>query len=130
MTLETAHIVIIRRFAGTIVPPDEDPGASEAPVAEMVAAVVESWPAEQAIAFRTGLELADQFSLSLFGLPIETVPESLFAELVAAIASAPEWAEFWRGLRSLICLNFYALPQAYLPLGMPGPSIDLGGIPI
>jgi hypothetical protein len=130
MPLQTEHIVIIRRFAGTIVPPDEDPGANDVPVAEMIAAVVASWPPEQAFAFQTGLELADQFALSLFGEPIATLPESLFAELVAAIAAAPEWAEFWQGLRSLVCLNFYALPQAYLPLGMPGPSIDSGGIPL
>lgn len=96
----------------------------------MIVATAQSWPESHQAGFKNGLELADQFALLAFGAAIAQLSDELFVELVANIAEAPEWTEFWVGLRTLVCLDFFALPAGYLPLGMPGPTIDVGGIPL
>jgi hypothetical protein len=130
MTLNAKQIDIVRRLSGAIIPSDQDPGAEQTPVAEMIAMVVSSWPAERQLAFGQGLDTVDLLCEALFGIPLAEAETAAVAALVSEIAASPIWAEFWYGLRALVCLNFYALPEGYMPLGMPGPSIDRGGIPI
>jgi hypothetical protein len=95
----------------------------------MIIATAESWPEAKQASFQLGLELIDEYALTLLGAPVASLADALFRELVAAVAETPEWADFWIGVRSLVCLDFFALPEGYLPLGLPGPNIDTGGLP-
>lgn len=130
MNLDVERITIVRRLSGAIIPEDQDPGAEQTPVAEMIAAVVASWPEERAAAFAGGLDAVDLLCQGVFGVSLAAADTAAVAALVEEIASSPIWAELWYGLRALVCLNFYALPEGYLPLGLPGPNIDHGGIPL
>jgi gluconate 2-dehydrogenase subunit 3-like protein len=130
MNLDAERITIVRRLAGAIIPEDQDLGAEQTPVAEMIAVVVGSWPEERAAAFAGGLDAVDLLCQGVFGLSIASADVAAVAALAEEIAGSPIWAEFWYGLRALVCLNFYALPEGYQPLGLPGPNIDLGGIPL
>lgn len=130
MMLDAQQLAIIRRFAEVIVPSDETPGATSVPIAEMIATIASSWPRERQAEFALGLRATEDIALALFGVPVVELPPSLFAELVAKVVTSSSWAAFWNGLRTLVCLNFFALPPGYLPLGLPGPNVDRGGLPV
>jgi hypothetical protein len=130
MPLTEPQIAILGRLADAIIPRDGTPGAADTPVVPMILMVAASWLPEQQQAFAGGLDAIDAVARAVFGAPALELDDARFAALVAEVAGSEVWAEFWGSLRALVCLNFYALPQGYQPIGLPGPSIDSGGQPL
>lgn len=106
---------------------DAAPRASELPVAYMFMDIAKSWPEEIFISFSSALDIINDFSLSMFGVGVAELDDASLAQLVTIVSTNTSFSPFWEPFRTLMALLYYGLPAGYLPLGMPGPSIDRGG---
>lgn len=124
-----AEIAILTSIVEAIVPTDGTAGAREVGSAEFVLATVRR-TGEAAIAgARQALSVVDQIAWAQYGRGFATLVAHERDIIVGVIATEPSFALFWDTVRSLTVLHFYAQPEGYRPLGLPGPNIDRGGYP-
>ncbi|NEO47695.1 MAG: gluconate 2-dehydrogenase subunit 3 family protein [Moorea sp. SIO4A3] len=126
--LNRDQIDIIRSITSIMIPTDENPGAKEAGIAEYIAQVLQFQGTEAIQKTQHVLGFIDLRSMNLFGKPYNRLSEKKQKQIVDWLASDRKLAPFWTQLRTLTVLRFYSLPMGYQPLGLPGPSIDRGGI--
>lgn len=104
------------------------PPASALPVADMFASIAGSWTPEVFQATANALDVINEIALSIFGQPIQNLDQPGIAIITDIVADNPDLQPFWDPFRILIALNYYALPPAYSAIGLPGPTIDAGGL--
>lgn len=104
------------------------PGAKDLPVAEIFAAIASAWETDDFVATASALNLINDISLSISSLPVAELDAPSLASLVDMIANQADFASFWGPFRMLSTLSYYGLPPAYLAIGLPGPTIDKGGL--
>lgn len=127
--LNSDQIDIIRSITSIMIPTDENPGAKEAGIAEYIAQILQFKGAEAMEQTKQVLGLINLRSMKLFGRPYNQLSEMNQKRIVDWLASDRRLAPFWTELRTLTVLRFYSLPVGYKPVGLPGPTIDRGGIP-
>ncbi len=106
-----------------------NPGALEANSGNYVIAFIETQDATIIMAIQEALGAVNLISLSTFGKDFPTLSSENRNNVMETIAIAPALSEFWRLVRSLTVLHFYAQPIGYKHIGLPGPNIDKGGYP-
>lgn len=104
------------------------PAASSLPVAEMFARIAGTWAPAVFQATANALDVINDIALSIFGQPIQNLDQSGIAIITTLVAENPDIKPFWDPFRILIGLNYYALPPVYSAIGLPGPTIDAGGL--
>jgi hypothetical protein len=117
-------------IATTLLPSDDTPGAADTSVVAMVLGVLKSQPPEQLELFRAALAFVNELARSMYGDELARLPPPSREAFVELLATLPELGQFWHTLRTLLVLNFYSIPKVYRSIGLPGPSIDCGGLPI
>lgn len=114
----------VKSIAGTIIPADENPGADEANVVEPILFTVSQRGAEVVQLFKMGLEAVNNLSLGWYSKPFYQLDEAGRQTILGTVSVHPQFAEFWKSIRSLTVLYFYSNPLGYLPIGLPGPVPD------
>lgn len=127
--LTAAETEILAGVVAAILPSDRTPGAADTGSAAFVASAIEARGAAALTAFKQALAAVDGIALQLHGIPFARLPSSAQHEVVKLVAGMPALAVFWYGVRTLAVLHFYAQPDGYRPIGLPGPNIDRGGYP-
>lgn len=127
---DDTEIAILESIVESIVPTDETAGARETGSAEFVLASVRNNGEAAVAGTRQALSAVDQIARAQYGRGFATLGAPERDAIVGVIATEP-WlfAVFWNTVRSLTVLHFYAQPEGYRPLGLPGPNIDRGGYP-
>lgn len=128
--LSSGQIDIIRSITGIIIPKDKNPGAKEAGIAEYIAQTLQFQRSEAIQQTKQVLDLIDLRAKKLFGKPYNQLSDANKNLMVDWLSSDRQMTPFWTKLRTMTVLRFYSLPLGYEPLGLPGPTIDQGGIPI
>ena len=122
---------VIRVLSDGVLPADDvSPSASQLGVNFIFADIARSWTDEVFNETAEALDTIHELSESLFGQNISALSQDDVLVLIELIAEAEEFFEFWNQFRLLITLVYYALPPAYLSLGMPGPTVDQGGLTV
>lgn len=124
-----AEIAILASIVEAIVPTDGTAGTRETGSAQFVLATVRGYGEAAIAGTRQALSAVDQIALAQYGRGFATLGASERDVIVGLIATEPAFAVFWDTVRSLTVLHFYAQPEGYRPLGLPGPNIDRGGYP-
>lgn len=119
----------VEAIATTLLPSDDTPGAADTPVVAMVLGFLKAQPPEQLELFRAALGFVNQLARNLHGDELARLPAPQREAVLGLLPNIPELAQFWHTLRTLLVLNFYSIPKVYRSLGLPGPSIDQGGLP-
>lgn len=120
---------IIKSIASIIIPTDINPGANETGVAEYLLQVFQQQGTQTVQAIKSVLEIINTQAKQLFFAPYNGLNQQQKEKLVGIIATTPQFAQFWRQIRTLTVLRFYSLPEGYKPAGLPGPNVDRGGFP-
>lgn len=115
-------------LATTLLPSDETPGAADTPVVSLVIGILKSQP-EQFELFRSALAHVSGLARSTYGDDLSRLSPPSREALVASLPTVPELVQFWHLFRTLLMLCFYSIPKVCLSIGLPGPSIDQGGLP-
>lgn len=124
-----AEIAILASIVEAIMPTDGTAGARETGSVEFVLATVRGYGEAAVAGTRQALSAVDQIAWAQHGRGFATLGASERDAIVGLIATEPAFAVFWDTVRSLTVLHFYAQPEGYRPLGLPGPNIDRGGYP-
>ena len=124
-----AEIAIVASIVEAIVPTDGTAGARETGSVVFVLATVQHYGEAAVAGTRQALLAVDQIAWAQYGRGFATLDASERDVIVGLIATEPSFAVFWDTVRSLTVLHFYAQPEGYRPLGLPGPNIDRGGYP-
>ncbi|PTL82103.1 gluconate 2-dehydrogenase subunit 3 family protein [Vitiosangium sp. GDMCC 1.1324] len=130
MNLTQMEYETVEAIAITLLPSDDTPGAADTPVVAMVLGIVKGTPPEQFELFRSALAFVNVLARNMHGDDLARLPPPQREEVVKAIPTVPELALFWQTLRTLIMLNFYSIPKVFRSIGLPGPNIDQGGLPV
>lgn len=120
----------LESIALTLLPSDDTPGAADTPVVAMVVGILKGQPPEQFELFRSALVYVNGLARDLHGEDLAKLPPSSREALVKTIPTVPEFIQFWYTLRTLLMLCFYSIPKVCQSIGLPGPSIDQGGLPV
>jgi hypothetical protein len=127
LTPEQAETV--RRLVEVMIPSDTTPGAADTGSADFVLASLAGQDEETREAIAQAISAVDALALQAYGQPFRLLPPDSAQQVASIVSSHPQLAVFWHQVRSLAVLHFYAQPEGYEPLGLPGPSIDRGGYP-
>jgi hypothetical protein len=129
MSFTEQQYLVIKALADGICPASGAiPPASALPVADMFVGIASSWAPAVFQATANALDIINNIALSIFGQPIQNLDQSGIATVTSIVASNTDLKPFWEPFRILITLNYYALPPAYTAIGLPGPTIDAGGL--
>jgi hypothetical protein len=129
MNFTDQQYLVIKSLADGILPPTETtPAASALPVADMFVSIAKTWEINIFIATANALDVINSISLSFFTTPIQNLDAAQLELMTNVVATNTDLELFWTPFRLLIALNYYALPPAYEAIGMPGPTIDAGGL--
>ncbi len=128
-SLNAEQIDIIRSITSIMIPTDENPGAKEAKIAEYIAQYLKLQGPEAIKRTQQVLGFIELRAMKLFGKSYNQLSETKQKQIVDWLATDKQLAPFWTQLRTLSVLRFYSLPMGYKPVGLPGPTIDRGGIP-
>jgi len=131
-----AEMACLRHLARTLLPTDEDPGADELGVAEVVEAKVLAAPNLLA-AYRRGLAALDATSRQRHGEPFAALDAEQHAALVADLQADRVPDDLWQGfgrrffllVRSDVVFVYATEPEVWASIGFPGPSHARGGYP-
>lgn len=113
----------------TIIPTDDTPGARETGTAMFVMMSIMSKGEATVSATKQALAGINALSLTYYGNALYLLSAAQKEDVTSHVASDVNYSQFWDGIRSLTVFHFYAHPQGYTPLGLPGPNIDDGGYP-
>lgn len=129
MSFTEQQYLVIKALADGLCPAmGAIPPASALPVADMFASIAGNWEPSVFQATANALDVINNISLSIFGQPIQNLDHSGIATITNIVASNTDLKPFWEPFRILITLNYYALPPVYSAIGLPGPTIDAGGL--
>ena len=129
MNFTEQQYLVIKALADGVCPAtDAIPPASALPVADMFANIAGSWASDVFQATANALDVINDIALSIFGQPIQHLDQPGIATVTAIVAENTDLKPFWEPFRILIALNYYALPPVYSALGLPGQTIDAGGL--
>lgn len=120
---------IIDSIINIILPTDNNPGARETGITEYMVQLFQNRGSEAVSTTKAALGQIDEQALKLFSVNYNTLNSNQQEQIVALVASEPNFRPFWRQLRNPAVLRFYSLPEGYQPVGQPGPNIDRGGFP-
>ncbi|NEP00103.1 MAG: gluconate 2-dehydrogenase subunit 3 family protein [Symploca sp. SIO2E9] len=126
--LNPEQINIIRSLTSIMIPTDENPGAKEAGIAEYIVQILQFQGTEAIQKTQQVLGFIDLRAMKLFGKPYNQLSETKQKQIVNWLATDRQLSPFWTQLRTMTVLRFYSLPIGYKPVGLPGPTIDQGGI--
>jgi Gluconate 2-dehydrogenase subunit 3 len=123
-------------LARTLLPSDEDAGADELGVAEVIEAKVLAAPNLLA-AYRRGLVALDATSRRRHGHPFAALDAGQQAALVGDLQDGRDPEELWEGtgrrffllVRSDVVFVYATDPEVWAAIGFPGPSHGRGGYP-
>lgn len=124
-----AEISAITRLVETMIPSDDTAGAREAGTAAFVVASLTDRGPESVTEIRQGLDALDHMAWIQFRRRFIHLDDTQTAALLETVHGTPEFAAFWHAIRSLAVLHFFSTPAGYVPLGLPGPTLDRGGFP-
>ncbi|GLX77742.1 hypothetical protein tinsulaeT_10820 [Thalassotalea insulae] len=129
MNFNEQQFKVIRVLQDGIIPPSNDaPAASDLPVAEIFASIAASWDSDTFNKTATALDIINGISLSFYNQNIWDLSADNLQTLTNVIAENEDLRPFWVPFRILTTLNYYGLPAAYQAIGLPGPTIDQGGL--
>jgi hypothetical protein len=129
MNFTEQQYLVIKALADGICPATGViPPASALPVADMFASIAGSWAPAIFQATANALDVINDIALSIFGQPIQNLDQPGIATVTSIVANNTDLKPFWEPFRILIALNYYALPPVYSAIGLPGPTIDAGGL--
>lgn len=129
MNFTEQQYLVIKALADGVCPASGAiPPASALPVADMFAGIAASWAPDVFQATANALDVINDIALSIFGQPIHNLDQSGIATVTSIVADNTDLKPFWEPFRILITLNYYALPPVYSAIGLPGPTIDAGGL--
>lgn len=129
MSFTEQQYLVIKALADGVCPASGAiPPASALPVADMFASIAQTWAPAVFQATANALDIINSIALSIFGQPIQNLDQSGISTITAIVASNNDLKPFWEPFRILVALNYYALPPVYSAIGMPGPTIDAGGL--
>lgn len=129
MNFTEQQYLVIKALADGVCPASGNiPPASALPVADMFAGIAATWAPVVFQATANALDVINSIALSIFGQPIQQLDQPSLATLTDIVATNTDLKPFWEPFRILVALNYYALPPVYTALGMPGPTIDAGGL--
>lgn len=129
MNFTEQQYLVIKALADGVCPASGTiPPASALPVADMFASIAASWAPDVFQATANALDIINDITLSIFGQPIQNLDQSGIATITDIVAENSDLKPFWEPFRILIPLNYYALPPVYSAIGLPGPTIDAGGL--
>lgn len=126
---DAAEIAILSSIVEAIVPTGGTAGARETGSVQFVLATVRRYGEAAIAGTRQALLAVDQIARAQFGRGFAMLGVYERDAIVGLIAIEPAFAVFWNTVRSLSVLHFYAQPEGYRPIGLPGPNIDRGGYP-
>lgn len=126
---DAAEIAILASIVEAIVPTGATAGARETGSVQFVLATVRRYGEAAIAGTRQALLAVDQIARAQFGRGFAMLGVYERDAIVGLIAIEPAFAVFWNTVRSLSVLHFYAQPEGYRPIGLPGPNIDRGGYP-
>lgn len=127
-SLNADQIDIIRSITSIIIPTDDNPGAKEGKIGEYIAQFLQFQRPEVIKRTQQALGLIEMRSMKLFSKSYNQLSQTKQKQIVDWLATDKQLAPFWIQLRTLSVLRFYSLPMGYKPVGLPGPTIDRGGI--
>ncbi|WP_027329790.1 gluconate 2-dehydrogenase subunit 3 family protein [Marinimicrobium agarilyticum] len=120
---------VIAALADGILPStDNSPAASELPVPEMFIQIAKTWNPSVLAATANALDIIHDIAMTVFGVPASAISRDNRIMLVKIVSDNDDLKPFWEPFRLLVAMNYYALPPAYSAIGMPGPTIDEGGL--
>lgn len=126
----TAHErATLEAIATTLLPSNGTPGAADTPLMEVVASFVAPQTPQQSGLLQLVLAQVDEVARALAGHVLARLPPAERDRVVRHLAETPALAPAWLLVRATIVLCFYSIPAAYESIGLPGPSIDRGGLP-
>lgn len=129
MSFTEQQYLVIKALADGICPASGViPPASALPVADMFASIAQTWAPAVFQATANALDIINSIALSIFGQPIQNLDQSGISTITGIVAGNNDLKPFWEPFRILVALNYYALPPVYSAIGMPGPTIDAGGL--
>lgn len=124
-----AEIAVITQLVEAILPADASPSAVSLGTSLHVQAGLALGGADAVDGARQGLAAIDGLAWQRFGQAFAALAPIQRDELVTLVTQIPALQPLWLGVRALSVLHYYAQAPAYQDLGMPGPSIDVGGFP-
>lgn len=127
--LSPGQIATLGALAAMIVPADATPSARELGAAEYVAAGLAMVPEAEFAAVSLGLDGVASMSRMLMGKSVDQLNPAELHQLGSAITAREDLLPLWLAVRALTVLFYYAMPQGFSDIGLPGPSIDRGGFP-
>lgn len=129
MSFTEQQYLVIKTLADGVCPGlGTIPPSSTLPVADMFVSIAQTWAPTVLQATANALDIINSIALSIFGQPIQNLDQSGVATVTAIVADNTDLKPFWEPFRILIALNYYALPPVYSAIGLPGPTIDAGGL--
>jgi hypothetical protein len=119
-------IAAISALAGGIIPPDEhDAGAAAVHAGPTIAGRIRLSP--YADIYLAGLADARSFANSMFDCRVQDTNASQMHDLLGKLSD--ESPDFFRQLRSDVCIFYLSDPGVWQRIGFPGESTDKGGYP-
>lgn len=119
-------IAVITALANGIIPPDEhDWGAAAVHAGPTIAGRIRLSP--YADVYLSGLADARTLSESMFGTKIQDIGANQMHELLGKLRD--DSPDFFRQLRSDVCVFYLSDPGVWQRIGFPGESTDSGGYP-
>ena len=112
-----------------IIPSDETAGATETKTGQTVKSIIESKGKQTVLAMQNALEAFDEVAINTFRLSFTSLSNQQKDQLLGVIATDANSSVFWSTIRDLSIVLHYSQPLGYNALGLPGPSIDMGGFP-
>lgn len=129
MKFNDQQLLVIGALVDGICPRTSDsPAASDLPVPEVFVDIAQTWEDDIVRGTANALDGVNSIALSMFGVPMYELDVARVAVITSIVAINNELKPFWVPFRTLIAIIYYALPPAYEAIGMPGPSIDNGGL--
>jgi hypothetical protein len=125
---ELEQLTIVR-LVGLILPNDGNAGAADVGTDVRVLFALENQDPTVRVGIQQALAAINGIAMQLYGRNFVGIDDVAARQVTSIVANNAQLGRFWYTVRTLSVLDFYATPQAYLPLGNPGPSIDTGGFP-
>ncbi len=131
MEFTERQLDVIRVLSDGVLPADGNtPSASQIGVNFIFADIAMSWEPDAFYGTAGALDAIADMTVSIFGKEITELVAAELSELVGLLAEIPDFKQFWEPFRVLVTLSYYALPPAFLPIGLPGPTVDKGGLTV
>lgn len=126
----------LRHLTRTLLPADEQPGADELGVADVIEAKALAAPDQLAL-YRRGLAALSATSERRFAAPFAGLQPDQQAELVADLQAGRVPDDLWQGfgrrffllVRTDTVFVYATDPEVWAAIGFPGPSYHQGGYP-